>query len=233
MTPFAAALILLAIAPEPASTFDSESAVASFSSTKWKPTDGRSLVVETVRNHLPHADVSFAFKHLPTGITVRAGAGPDGVPVPSRLVMSWTTFRSLREVNGNPTYRWPVPVGPKSETTSQTAQCWRPAELGVRGKAGQTLEASLGRDGRELFRCRSAIEAGENGGFVVRCSVRNGSVRDADFEWGPYKDTVKPGQEREYTVKSVAAPQEADRGCTVSFAEDFTYTFKANAWIKP
>jgi hypothetical protein len=103
----------------------------------------------------------------------------------------------------------------------------------VRGKAGQALEASLWRDGRQLFRCRSVIEAGESGGFVIRCSVRNESVRDATFEWGPYKETVKPGQEREYTVKSAVTPQEADRGCTVSFAEDLTYTFKASAWIKP
>lgn len=233
VTALALALSLHAHIKEQTETLDSMSAAMSFSSMKWKPVDGRSIVVDTVRNHLPDADVHFTFKITPSGTALRASVQPSGAIVPSRLSISWTTYRALREVNGNPIYRWSAPVGQKTELSSHTAQCWRPTGVTTIGMAGQTLEAHLRRDDRELFSCRSTIEKNEEGDFVIRNTVMNQSAKDAIFEWGPYKETIKAGKTLEYTVKSAAAPKEADRNCSVSFTNDPSYSFKANAWISP
>jgi hypothetical protein len=71
------------------------------------------------------------------------------------------------------------------------------------------------------------------GGFVVRFTVRNESAKDLTFDWGSHQGTVKAGKSHEHTAKSAAAPKEIDRHCSVTFENDASFMFKANAWTTP
>jgi hypothetical protein len=204
----------------------------SFSSSKWQLAEGKSAVVDTVRNHLPTSRMTFTSKQMPTGTASRAEVMPDGTVRPGAVTASWSTYRRLRDTDANPVLVW-TELAPPYNQSQTSGMCWRVTGPAPEGRVGDSLEAFLLRDGREWLSCHSAVERDDKGGFVIRHTVRNHSANDASFGWGGHRGSLGAGKSQEYVVKSAAAPKESVLDCTETFQGDSSYSFRANAWNVP